>query len=102
MLLCSPQAFAADVDVQFDESVDFAKYKTFRFGVGDINAKGPALNNDLVKKNIESELRARLTAKKLTEVTSGQADLTVRYVLGQRRRRRRRRFLRAAWGVSGA
>ncbi len=82
MLLSSPQVFAADVDVEFDESVNFANYKTFRLGVGEVTAKGPALNNDLVKKNIESELRTRLTAKKLTEVTSGQADLTVRYVLG--------------------
>jgi Domain of unknown function (DUF4136) len=81
-MLCAPVTFAADVDVQFDESVNFANYKTFRIGVGSITAKGPALNNDLVKKNIENEIREHLTAKKLTEVTSGQADLTVRYVLG--------------------
>jgi len=84
-LLCAPFAMAQDVDVEFDESIDFAKYKTFRIGVGDVSAKAPALNNDLVKKNIENELRIRLTAKKLTEVT-GQADLAVRYSLGSAQR----------------
>lgn len=84
-MLCAPWALAQDVEIEFDESVNFANYKTFRIGVGDISAKGPALNNDLVKKNIENELRVRLTAKKLTEVT-GQADLTVRYALGAAQR----------------
>jgi hypothetical protein len=85
-LLCAQASFAADVDVEFDESANFANYKTFRIGAGNVSAKGPALNNDLVKKNIENELRARLTAKKLAEVTSGQADLTVRYALGAAQR----------------
>jgi hypothetical protein len=88
-LLCAPFAqlavYADDVDVEFDESANFANYKTFRIGAGDVNAKAPALNNDLIKKNIENELRIRLTAKKLTEVT-GQADLTVRYALGAAQR----------------
>jgi hypothetical protein len=84
-LLCAQASFAADVDVEFDESVNFANYKTFRIGIGDVNAKAPALNNDLVKKKIENELRVRLTAKKLTEVT-GQADLAVRYSLGSAQR----------------
>ena len=84
-LLCAPFVQAQDVEVEFDESANFANYKTFRIGMGDVNAKAPALNNDIVKKNIESELRTRLTAKKLTEVT-GQADLTVRYTLGAAQR----------------
>ncbi len=84
-LLCAPIVCAADVDIEFDESVKFENYKTFRIGAGEISAKGPALNNDLVKKNIENELRIRLTAKKLTEVT-GPADLTVRYMLGAAQR----------------
>jgi hypothetical protein len=85
-LLCAPGAFAQNVDVEFDETVNFANYKTFRFGAENINAKAPALNNDLVKKNIEAALRARLAEKKLTEVTTGQADLTVRYALGSAQR----------------
>lgn len=84
-LLCAPLIHAQDVEIEFDESANFANYKTFRIGMGDVNAKAPALNNDIVKKNIESELRTRLTAKKLTEV-SGQADLTVRYTLGAAQR----------------
>jgi hypothetical protein len=84
-LLCAPAAFAQDVDLEFDESANFTNYKTFRMGAGEVNAKAPALNNDIVKKNLESELRLRLTAKKLTEVT-GPADLTVRYTLGSAQR----------------
>ncbi len=84
-LLCTPLVHAQDVEVEFDESANFGNYKTFRIGMGEVNAKAPALNNDIVKKNIESELRTRLTAKKLTEVT-GQADLTVRYTLGAAQR----------------
>ena len=84
--VCIPLALhAQNVDVEFDQSANFANYKTFRIGVGEIHAKAPALNNDLVKKNLENELRARLTAKKLTEVT-GAADLTVRYTLGSAQR----------------
>lgn len=84
-LLCAPFVQAQKVDLEFDESVNFGNYKTFRIGAGEVNAKAPALKNDLVRKNIENELRARLTAKKLTEVT-GQADLTVRYNLGSAQR----------------
>jgi len=84
-LLCVPFALAQDVDIEFDESVNFGNYKTFRMGAGDVNAKAPALNNDLVRRRIENELRARLIAKKLTEVT-GAADLTVRYSLGSTQR----------------
>jgi len=84
--VCIPLALhAQDVDIEFDDSANFANYKTFRIGAGDINAKAPALNNELVKKKIENELRARLIAKKLTEVT-GQADLAVRYTLGSAQR----------------
>jgi hypothetical protein len=84
-LLCAPLIQAQEVEIEFDESANFANYKTFRIGAGEVNAKAPALNNDIVKKNIESDLRTRLTAKKLTEVT-GQADLTVRYTLGAAQR----------------
>ena len=80
-LLCASCVYGQDVDVESDESINFANYKTFRIGVGDLNAKAPELKNDLIKKKIENELRTRLTAKKLSEVTS-QGDLVVRYTLG--------------------
>jgi len=38
-LLCAPFAYSQDVDVEFDEAVNFANFKTFRIGSGDINAK---------------------------------------------------------------
>jgi hypothetical protein len=84
LLLCAMAAagWAQDVDVEFDEAVDFAKFKTFRLMDGNLNTKAPLLNNDLTRKKIESEIRLRLTGKKLTEVTSGRPDLAVRYALG--------------------
>lgn len=74
--------WAQDVNVEFDEAVDFAKFKTFRLMDGNLNTKAPLLNNDLTRKKTESEIRLRLTGKKLTEVTSGRPDLAVRYALG--------------------
>jgi hypothetical protein len=87
LLVCAftAAAWAQKVDVQFDETVNFANYKTFRIVNGNLNAKAALLNNDLTRKKIENELRLRLTAKKLTEVTTGQADLGVRYNLGAAR-----------------
>ena len=77
--------WAQDVDIEFDESVDFSKFKTFRIMDGNTNTKAPILNNELTRKKIETELRTRLTAKKLTEVTTGRPDLAVRYNLGANR-----------------
>lgn len=84
LLIClaAPLAWAQDVDVEFDEAVDFTKFKTFRIGDGNLKSKAPLLNNDLTRKKIENEIRARLSAKKLTEVTTGRPDLAVRYNLG--------------------
>ena len=85
-LLILPIAVRAmDVDSEFDKTVNFNNYKSFRIVSGELNAKAPALNNGLVKKNIENEIRARLTSKHLTE-SKGPADLAVRYVLGASRR----------------
>jgi len=77
--------WAQKVDVEFDKATDFAKYKTFRIMNGSLNAKAPLLNNELTRKKIENEIRLRLTAKKLTEVTTGSADVGVRYNLGATR-----------------
>jgi len=72
---------AQKVHNEFDEATDFSQYKTFLIREGQLNSKNPALNNDLVRKKIDAELRRRLTERGLTEVIS-KADLNVRYSLG--------------------
>jgi hypothetical protein len=86
-LLLIPVAIQAQkITVEFDESKGFSDYKTFMIRNGQLNSRNPALNSELVKKKIETEIRRRLTAKGLTEVTS-QPDLNVRYSLGSANRR---------------
>jgi len=80
----SPAAFAQSVNIQSEESVDFTKFKTFTMGEGRITSKSPALNNDLTKKRIRSDIEKALTAKGLT-ITSGTADLKVSYEFGSSR-----------------
>ena len=74
-------AIAQSVDVEFDQEVDFSKFKTFAINDGQLNSKNPALNNDLVRKQIQAEIRRRLSEKGLEETTRGQ-NLNVRFSLG--------------------
>ncbi|MDP9171465.1 MAG: DUF4136 domain-containing protein [Acidobacteriota bacterium] len=78
-------AAAQKVTVEFDQAGAFSDYKTFAIRDGAIHSKNPSLNNGIVGKNLEAEIRARLTAKGLTEVTA-QPDLNVRYSLGSGQR----------------
>ncbi len=85
-LLIAP-LFADDIDVDFDKAQDFAKFKTFRMLDGTIDAKSPALKNEIVRKNLETDIRERLKAKGLIEAEAGaQPDLNVRFHLGSARR----------------
>jgi hypothetical protein len=76
---------AQKVNIEFDESANFAAYKTFRIGEGQLNAKAPALNSDLTRRKIQTEIRKRLIEKGLSEA-SGQPDLNVQFRLGSARR----------------
>jgi hypothetical protein len=78
-------AVAQKIDVEFDESAVFERYKTFHIVEGQINAKAAALNSDLTRRKIENEIRKRLTEKGLMEVES-KPDLNVRFTLGQARK----------------
>jgi len=78
-------ALAQKVSVEFDESRDFSDYKTFTIVNGALNSRNPSLNNELVKKKIEEEIRRRLIEKGFTEVQS-RPDLNVRYSLGSGQR----------------
>jgi Domain of unknown function (DUF4136) len=79
-------SFAQKVNVQFDQNADFSKYKTFFIRNGQLNSRNPALNSDLVKKQIEADLARDLTSRGLTQVTSGPADLNVNYHFGSARK----------------
>lgn len=72
--------------MEFDQTVDFSKYKTFAIRDGRLNSPNPALSSDLVKKQIETDLGNDLTKKGLTMVASGPADLNVRYTFGAARK----------------
>ncbi len=80
-LLAAHVAFAQKVTVEFDQAVDFSKYKTFAIRRGELNSANPALNSELVKKRIEADIERYLTARGLTMV-SGPSDLNVTYHLG--------------------
>jgi hypothetical protein len=85
-LLAAQGARAQKITMEFDQSIDFSKYKTFAIREGQLNSGNPALNSPLVKKQIEVDIQNDLTAKGLTMVTSGTADLNVRYTFGAARK----------------
>jgi hypothetical protein len=77
-------------EIDFDPEADFTQFKTFAIRRGAVHTKKPELNNDLVHKKVEAALRARLTAKGLTEATT-KPDLGVVWSLGAAERREVRR-----------
>jgi hypothetical protein len=78
-------AFGQKVNIEFDQSVDFSKYRTFAIRDGQLNSKNPALNSELVKKQIDADIVRFLTAKGL-EMVSGRSDLNIRYRFGSARK----------------
>lgn len=88
LLAALPALVAAQkVNTEFDQGTDFSQYKTFFIAEGRLNSKNPALNGDLVRKNIQAAIRKQLTQKGLTEVTKGPRDLNVQFSLGAARRK---------------
>ncbi len=78
-------AWAQKITVEFDQAAEFGKYKTFAIRDGQLNSRNPALNSELVKKQIERDIERYLTARGL-EMTAGRADLNVRYRFGSARK----------------
>ena len=80
-------AFAQKVSFEFDQAVDFAKFKTFAIREGTLRVGppgvNPALSSELTKKRIEEDIERAFTAKGLTKAT-GAADLNVFFTLGTR------------------
>lgn len=85
MLLAALAALAQKITIEFDQAADFTRYKTFAIRDGQLNSKNPALNSELVKKQIDDDIRKFLTARGL-QMVSGPSDLNVRYRFGAARR----------------
>jgi len=85
IILLATLTFAQKVSIEFDQAQDFSDYRTFAIIKGNLNSKNPALNNEIVQKNLETDIRKYLTARGLTE-SSERPDLNVRYTLGSGRR----------------
>ena len=75
-------AFAQKITAEFDESVDFAKFKTFTVRDGRLNARNPALNNDLTKKHIVAQIESGLADRGLKKSDTPASDLNVFYTFG--------------------
>jgi hypothetical protein len=84
-LLTALGAFAQKITVEFDQAIDFSKYKTFAIRDGQLNSRNPALNSELVKKRINADIERDLTARGLM-VATGPTDLNVRYHFGSARK----------------
>jgi hypothetical protein len=80
-LVFALSALAQKIEIEFDQSIDFSKYKTFAIRNGRLNSRSPSLNSELVKKRIEADIERYLTAKGLTATTDA-SDLNIRYTLG--------------------
>ena len=65
-LLAAQGARAQKITMEFDQTIDFSKYKTFAIREGQLSSGNPALNSPLVKKQIEADIQNDLTAKGLT------------------------------------
>jgi hypothetical protein len=85
-LLAAQGARAQKITMEFDQTIDFSRYKTFAIRDGQLNSRNPALNSPLVKKQIEADIEADLNKKGLTMATDGPADLNVRYTFGAARK----------------
>jgi hypothetical protein len=81
-LLLALPAFAQKIQIEFDQAVDFSKFKTFAIRDGRLNSKNPALNSELVRKQLNADIQKGLEAKGLTLAPSGPSDLNIRYTMG--------------------
>jgi hypothetical protein len=100
LLLTLPVVLPAQkVTIEFDEAMEFSSLKSFTLQKGQLHSKNPSLNNDIVRKNLETAIRKRLTEKGLTEAST-QADLSISYSLGSANRTETERYP-ARWGGRG-
>jgi hypothetical protein len=99
VLLFAAGAFAQKIDMQFDQGVDFSKFKTFAIREGVLNSKNPALNGELIRKRINADIEKYLSARGLEFAGSGKTDLNVRYTLGAARKAEVEAYPARWWGT---
>ena len=85
-ILAAQTARAQKITMEFDQTIDFSRYKTFAIRDGQLSSRNPALNSPLIKKQIEADIENDLAKKGLTLATTGPADLNVRYTFGAARK----------------
>lgn len=85
--------------MQFDQAVDFSKFKTFAIREGLLNSKNPALSGELVRKRIDADIERYLSAKGLENAGTGRSDLNIRYTLGAVRQARVEAYPAGWWGT---
>jgi len=83
--LVAMAAHAQKIEVEFDQNVDFSKFRTFAIREGKLNSKNPSLNSDLIKKRIDGDIEKYFASKGLESAGEGRADLNIRYTLGAAR-----------------
>jgi hypothetical protein len=79
-------AWAQKVTVEFDQGADFSKYKTFAIHEGQLNSRNPALNSDLVRKQIDADIQSGLANRGLIQASGDRPDLNVFYHFGTARK----------------
>jgi hypothetical protein len=79
-------AWAQKINIEFDATVDFTRFKTFAIRDGQLNSKNPSLNSELIKKRIDGDIERDLATRGLMKVESGRSDLNVRYRFGSARK----------------
>jgi hypothetical protein len=98
-LLLAAGTFAQKIDMQFDQGVDFSKFKTFAIREATLNSKNPALNGELIRKRIDADIEKYLSAKGLEFAGTGKSDLNIRYTLGAARKAEVEAYPAGWWGT---
>jgi hypothetical protein len=80
-MLCVASMAAQEITIEYDEAVDFGTFKTFAIREGNVKSQSPALNSELTRKRMESEVERALTARGLKNA-SARPDLEVFFSLG--------------------
>ena len=98
LLLAASAALAQKITMEFDQAIDFSKFRTFAIRAEQLNSKNPSLNNDLVRKRITAQIVKNLESKGM-EQTDVRPDLNVRYHLGSGSRREVETYPAGWWGT---
>ncbi len=86
-LFSAAYAATAQVNVDYDQKVDFSRYRTFGFQPGRIIRDLDLVDTDssLINKNVQAVVTAELTRQGLTRVDAG-ADLDITFMAGAKRK----------------